>query len=220
MARAVPVRRRIIFTAIAWAIAFVIFFPILWTILTSFKTEGEAVTIPPNFLFFDWTTENYAVVQERSDYLKFAMNSVVLALGSTIVALIIALPAAWAMAFVPGRKTKDLLMWMLSTKMMPAVGALVRSSYHADQQAHHGSCVVRIEAAGGLIGQQQGWMIHDGAGDGHALLFTAGQLLAPGIFIVQPRRQPRPAERPHAHRRRHPQHQLARQHLRPREGQR
>lgn len=125
MARAVPVRRRIIFTALAWAVAFVIFFPILWTFLTSFKTEGEAVTIPPHFLFFDWTTENYGVVQERSNYLKFAMNSVAIALGSTLFALIIAIPAAWAMAFAPGKKTKDLLMWMLSTKMMPPVGALI-----------------------------------------------------------------------------------------------
>lgn len=125
MARAVPLRRRIIFTALAWAIGFALFFPILWTILTSFKTEGEAVAIPPSFLFFDWTTENYGIVQERSDYIKFAMNSVILALGSTFVGLLIAIPAAWAMAFAPGRKTKDLLMWMLSTKMMPPVGALI-----------------------------------------------------------------------------------------------
>jgi sorbitol/mannitol transport system permease protein len=125
MARAVPVRRKLVFTALAWAIGFVIFFPILWTILTSFKTEGEAVTIPPHFLFFEWTTENYGVVQERSDYLKFAGNSVILALGSTLIALLIAVPAAWAMAFAPGKRTKDLLMWMLSTKMMPPVGALI-----------------------------------------------------------------------------------------------
>ena len=125
MARAVPVRRRIAFTALAWAVAFIIFFPILWTFLTSFKTEGEAVNIPPQFLFFDWTTENYAVVQERSNYVKFAMNSVAIALGSTLFALLIAIPAAWAMAFAPGKKTKDLLMWMLSTKMMPPVGALI-----------------------------------------------------------------------------------------------
>jgi sorbitol/mannitol transport system permease protein len=125
MARAVPVRRRIVFTALAWAIAFLIFFPILWTVLTSFKTEGEAVTIPPNFVFFDWTLENYAIVQERSNYLKFASNSVFLALGSTLLGLLIAIPAAWAMAFAPGRRTKDLLMWMLSTKMMPPVGALI-----------------------------------------------------------------------------------------------
>jgi sorbitol/mannitol transport system permease protein len=125
MARAVSTRRKLFFTALAWGIGFVIFFPILWTILTSFKTEGEAVTIPPHFLFFEWTTENYGVVQERSDYLKFAGNSVILALGSTLIALLIAVPAAWAMAFAPGKRTKDLLMWMLSTKMMPPVGALI-----------------------------------------------------------------------------------------------
>ena len=125
MARAVSTRRKLFFTALSWTIAFLIFFPVLWTVLTSFKTEGEAVSIPPTFLFFDWTLENYAVVQERSDYVKFAMNSVYLALGSTLLALLIAIPAAWAMAFAPGKRTKDLLMWMLSTKMMPPVGALI-----------------------------------------------------------------------------------------------
>jgi sorbitol/mannitol transport system permease protein len=53
------------------------------------------------------------------------MNSVILAVGSTLMALIVAIPAAWAMAFSPTKRTKDILMWMLSTKMMPAVGALV-----------------------------------------------------------------------------------------------
>ncbi|MFO1121909.1 MAG: carbohydrate ABC transporter permease [Hyphomicrobiales bacterium] len=125
MARAVPIQRRLVFTGLAWSIAFVIFFPILWTVLTSFKTEGDAAAIPPKFLFFDWTTENYGIVQQRSDYIKFAMNSVFLALGSTFFALLLAIPAAWAMAFAPGKRTKDLLMWMLSTKMMPPVGALI-----------------------------------------------------------------------------------------------
>jgi sorbitol/mannitol transport system permease protein len=125
MARAVPKQKRILFTALAWAIAFVIFFPILWTFLTSFKTEGDAIELPPKFLFFDWTVENYGVVQERSNYLLFALNSILLALGSTFFALLLAIPAAWAMAFAPGKRTKDLLMWMLSTKMMPPVGALI-----------------------------------------------------------------------------------------------
>ena len=53
------------------------------------------------------------------------MNSVILAVGSTILALIVAIPAAWAMAFSPTKRTKDILMWMLSTKMMPAVAVLV-----------------------------------------------------------------------------------------------
>jgi sorbitol/mannitol transport system permease protein len=125
MARAVSLRRKLTVTAVAWSVGFLIFFPILWTVLTSFKTEAEAFAIPPKFIFFQWTTENYATVQERSDYMRFAMNSVVLSLGSTLVALLFAIPAAWAMAFQPTRKTKDLLMWMLSTKMMPPVGALI-----------------------------------------------------------------------------------------------
>jgi sorbitol/mannitol transport system permease protein len=125
MPRAVSVRRRTIATVAAWLIGFLIFFPILWTVITSFKSELEAFSIPPKFLFFDWTLENYHIVQERSNYLRFATNSIILAVGSTLVSLLFAIPAAWSMAFAPGKRTKDLLMWMLSTKMMPPVGALI-----------------------------------------------------------------------------------------------
>ncbi|PWE28617.1 carbohydrate ABC transporter permease [Pararhodobacter marinus] len=124
MARAVTTQRKIAFTALAWIIGLAIFFPILWTILTSFKTEATAIADPPVFFNFDWTLENYTVVQERSDYMRYLWNSVVLAVGSTIFGIIIAVPAAWSMAFVPGKRTKDVLMWMLSTKMLPAVGVL------------------------------------------------------------------------------------------------
>jgi sorbitol/mannitol transport system permease protein len=117
--------QRVGVTILAWVVAFLIFFPILWTILTSFKSELDAIAMPPKFLFFNWTLENYAEVQQRSNYLKFAFNSVVLSIGANLVGLLIAVPAAWSMAFAPGKYTKDLLMWMLSTKMMPAVGVLV-----------------------------------------------------------------------------------------------
>ena len=125
MARAVSPRRKAFFTAIAWLIGFLIFFPILWTILTGFKTEAEAIASPPSFLFFDWTTENYTEVQERSNYFRHFMNSVVISVGSTVLGLLIAIPAAWSMAFVPGKRTKDVLLWMLSTKMLPPVGVLI-----------------------------------------------------------------------------------------------
>ncbi|MGB0770845.1 MAG: carbohydrate ABC transporter permease [Paracoccaceae bacterium] len=124
MARAISNQRKTLNTLVAWSIGFVIFFPILWTILTSFKTEAQAINDPPLFLFFDWTLENYAIVQERSNYMRFLWNSIFLACGSTILGIIIAVPAAWSMAFVPSRRTKDILMWMLSTKMLPAVGVL------------------------------------------------------------------------------------------------
>ncbi|MCH1500773.1 MAG: carbohydrate ABC transporter permease [Litoricolaceae bacterium] len=124
MARAVSFNRKTINTALAWAIGLLIFFPILWTILTSFKTECQAIADPPIFLMFDWTLENYAIVQERSDYLKFLTNSVIIAGGSTLLGILVAVPAAWSMAFVPSKRTKDILLWMLSTKMLPAVGVL------------------------------------------------------------------------------------------------
>jgi len=124
MARAIPTQRRIAFTALAWIIALLIFFPILWTVLTSFKTEAVAIADPPVFLNFEWTLENYRVVQERSNYARYLWNSVAIAVGSTFLGLIIAVPAAWSMAFVPTKRTKGTLLWMLSTKMLPAVGVL------------------------------------------------------------------------------------------------
>jgi sorbitol/mannitol transport system permease protein len=125
MARRVTTKRIVISTVAAWFFGGLIFFPILWMVLTSFKTELEAFAIPPSFLFFEWTTENYATVQERSDYFHHAMNSIIIAGGSTVIAALIAVPAAWSMAFAPTKRTKDILLWMLSTKMMPAVGVLV-----------------------------------------------------------------------------------------------
>jgi len=125
MARRVSPARICVSTVAAWLVGFVIFFPILWMVLTSFKTELEAFATPPSFLFFHWTTENYATVQERSDYLHHALNSVIIAGGSTLLAMLIAIPAAWSMAFAPTKRTKDILLWMLSTKMMPPVGVLV-----------------------------------------------------------------------------------------------
>src|SRR5210317_2651187 len=124
MARTISNQRKTLYTLVAWSIGFVIFFPSLWTILTSFKTEAQAINDPPLFLFFDWTLENYSVVQERSDYMRFLWNSVILAGGSTLLGIIVAVPAAWSMAFVPSKRTKDILLWMLSTKMLPAVGVL------------------------------------------------------------------------------------------------
>jgi sorbitol/mannitol transport system permease protein len=125
MARRVSATRRWLTTLAAWSVGLVIFFPILWMALASFKTELEAFAIPPSFLFFHWTTENYAAVQGRSDYVHHAVNSVIVAGGSTLIAMLFAIPAAWSMAFAPSRRTRDILLWMLSTKMMPPVGVLV-----------------------------------------------------------------------------------------------
>ncbi|KXJ30329.1 MULTISPECIES: carbohydrate ABC transporter permease [Pseudomonas] len=109
---------------LAWLVALVLFFPIFWMVLTSFKTEIDAFATPPQF-FFTPTLENYLTIQARSDYFHFALNSVVISFGATLLSLLLALPAAYSMAFHETKHTQRLLLWMLSTKMLPAVGVLV-----------------------------------------------------------------------------------------------
>jgi sorbitol/mannitol transport system permease protein len=123
MARTVTNRQKALTTVVVWIIALLIFFPILYTIITSFKSETEAIQgfnlIPSG------TLESYAEVEAQRGYFRFFLNSVIISVGSTLLALVVAVPAAWSMAFSPTRRTKDVLMWMLSTKMMPAVAVLV-----------------------------------------------------------------------------------------------
>lgn len=118
-------RRKIALTVVAWVVALVIFFPIIWMLLASFKTEIEAVATPPRLVFTP-TLENYRdVAFGRANYLHCAWNSVYLSFGSTLVALLVAVPAAYAMAFFPTDRNKGTLLWMLSTKFLPPVGVLV-----------------------------------------------------------------------------------------------
>lgn len=114
----------IIRTAAAWGIALLLFFPLIFMGFTAFKTELQAIAVP-SLWAFEPTFENFEVVNERSDYVQFAWNSVVTSVLSTVLGLLIAAPAAYSMAFAPTKGTNGLLLWMLSTKFMPAVGALL-----------------------------------------------------------------------------------------------
>lgn len=107
----------------AWVVGLVFFFPIFWLAFTSFKTDADAVK--PEFLFFFTPTlDNYINMAENYDYWRFAANSVITTTFATAFTLFVGVPAAYAMAFDPSRHTKDILMWMLSTKMLPAAAVL------------------------------------------------------------------------------------------------
>jgi sorbitol/mannitol transport system permease protein len=108
----------------AWVVTLLLFFPLGWLLLTAFKTELQAISVPP-LVIFTPTLENFHEVQDRSNYMQYAMNSLITSVVSTVLGLMIAAPAAYSMAFFRTKRTRDILMWMLSTKMMPAVGALV-----------------------------------------------------------------------------------------------
>jgi sorbitol/mannitol transport system permease protein len=107
---------------LAWIVAIIIFFPIFWMTITAFKTEQGAYS--PDIIFMP-TLESFRDVFARSDYIRFALNSIYVSLGSTILCFILAIPSAYKMAFYPTAKTQSTLLWMLSTKMMPAVGVLM-----------------------------------------------------------------------------------------------
>ena len=83
MARTVTTQRKMINTA-AWAVGLLIFFPILWTILTSFKTEATGNREPARFSSSTGRWRTTRVVQERSDYMRFLWNSIIIAGGSTL----------------------------------------------------------------------------------------------------------------------------------------
>ena len=107
---------------IAWLVALLLFFPIFWMTITAFKTEQQAYS---SSLFFIPTLDSFREVFARSNYFSFAWNSILISAGVTLLCLILAVPAAYAMAFFPTRRTQKVLLWMLSTKMMPSVGVLV-----------------------------------------------------------------------------------------------
>lgn len=114
---------KLLWPALAWIVALVFFFPIFWMVFTSFKTDADAVK--PEFLFtFTPTLENYINMAQNYDYWRFAANSVITSTFATALALVVGVPAAYAMAFDPSRRTKDILVWMLSTKMLPAAAVL------------------------------------------------------------------------------------------------
>ncbi|WP_186102646.1 carbohydrate ABC transporter permease [Burkholderia gladioli] len=114
--------KRAIPGVLAWLIALLLFFPIFWMAITAFKTEQQAYSMS---LIFTPTLDSFREVFARSNYFGFAWNSILISVGVTVVCLLFAVPAAYAMAFFPTGRTQKVLLWMLSTKMMPSVGVLV-----------------------------------------------------------------------------------------------
>jgi sorbitol/mannitol transport system permease protein len=114
--------KRGVLGVIAWLFALLLFFPIFWMTITAFKTEQQAYS---SSLIFSPTLDSFREVFARSNYFAFAWNSILISVGVTVICLLFAVPCAYAMAFFPTKKTQKVLLWMLSTKMMPSVGVLV-----------------------------------------------------------------------------------------------
>ena len=141
MARAATRNAKIGLTIAAWLVALLLFFPILWTMLTRFKTEAEAIASRPPFCPRSGRWRTSATCRRAPTISATSSIRCWISVGSTLIGLLIGIPAAWSMAFSPTKRTKDILMWMLSTKMMPAVG-VARADLPDVQQ--HAACSTRV----------------------------------------------------------------------------
>lgn len=112
-----------ILTALTWIIALLIVFPFVWMVVTSFKTEVDAVTLPPK-LFFEPTLEQFRVAFDNN-FLPFFQNSLTASIVSVVLVIVLALPAAYSLSIRPIRRWKDVLFFLLSTRMLPIAGAII-----------------------------------------------------------------------------------------------
>lgn len=106
------------------ALALIAFAPILWMTVTSFKTEAEAFTMPPR-LFFTPTFENWRVALFETPFLERLESTLVVTIVSTAITLLLGVPAAYGIAFQETRRSNSLLLWMISTRMLPPVGVII-----------------------------------------------------------------------------------------------
>lgn len=142
-------------TIITWVMALIIFFPIVWTLLTSFKTEREAFNFPPALIpipsfssaeevidedadaeteeedeegysiFFEATFANYERALFDADFGKPLVNTLIITIVSTFMALLLGIPAAYGLAYKPDKRSNFTLLWLISTRMLPPAGVIV-----------------------------------------------------------------------------------------------
>ncbi len=112
---------------LTWVVALVVFFPVFWMVLNSFKTELDANTTPK--LFFEPTLERWqAVTESIPGLLSFDeafLNSFIIVIISTVLVLVLAIPAAYALSIYPIKMWRDALFFFISTKFLPIVAAIL-----------------------------------------------------------------------------------------------
>ena len=114
---------KVLWTVVGWLVVFVFFFPVLWMWLEAFKTEPQAASSPPTIFFTPTLLEFQEVMS--GDFPPFFINSAIASLGSTVLVLVLGLPAAYALAIRPVKRTQDVLFFFISTRFLPFAASLV-----------------------------------------------------------------------------------------------
>jgi len=114
---------RLLWSVVGWVVAILFFFPVLWMALEAFKSEPQAASIPPTILFTP-TLDQFQAVLAR-DFPPFFINSAIATIGSTLLVLVLGLPAAYALAVRPIKRARDALFFFISTRFLPFAASLV-----------------------------------------------------------------------------------------------
>src|SRR6266851_2831222 len=114
---------KVAWSVVGWLVVFIFFFPVLWMWLESLKTEPQAASSPPTILFAPTLAEFQEVLS--GDFPPFFINSAIARIGSTLLVLILGLPAAYALSIRPVKRTRDVLFFFNSTRFPPFAASLV-----------------------------------------------------------------------------------------------
>jgi sorbitol/mannitol transport system permease protein len=106
---------------LAWVVGIAFFLPVLWMVLTAFKPESAAQTWPPKFTFSPTLAEFRLVF---SGWGPFVTHSVIATAVSTLLVLLLGVPASYALSVHPVKNWRDGLFFFISTKMLPIVAAI------------------------------------------------------------------------------------------------
>ena len=106
---------------LAWVVGIAFFLPVLWMIITAFKPESAAETWPPRFIFSPTLAEFRLVFSGMGPFLT---HSVIATVGSTILVLLLGVPASYALSVHPVKHWRDGLFFFISTKMLPIVAVI------------------------------------------------------------------------------------------------
>jgi sorbitol/mannitol transport system permease protein len=118
----------------AWIVGLLWVFPVAWTVFTSFKTEQDASaqTLHHGLSFQRYSEVSHSTTGTLSLATAFT-NSLVIVLVSTTIVLLLALPAAYALAIRPVPKWRDVLFFFISTKFLPVVASIFPIYVYAEK---------------------------------------------------------------------------------------
>ena len=193
--RTVSVTLNAFLSVLTWVGALAMFAPIAWMVLTSFKTEQDAVSSPP-LLFFQPTLEHYTRIFDN-DFAEFALHSIIATGLSTAIVICLAVPASYALCVRPVEKWRDVLFFLISTKMMPIAAGIVPIYLVAQSLGLLNSAVLLVVVYTSMNLPLAIWMIRsfmieipvevfdavrvDGAGFFRELLLVVVPLIMPGL---------------------------------------